>query len=154
VSRNLHFEATYPHPIERVWAAITTPEAIAEWLMANDFAPVLGHRFQFRSQPQPGWNGIVDCEVTALEPPTLLAYSWRGSSLDTVLTIRLREVPGGTHLTLDHTGFRGVFATFVSYMMGSGWKGIVGTGIANVLDKLERGEPLSGEPGCAKTARR
>jgi uncharacterized protein YndB with AHSA1/START domain len=150
MSRDLHFEAVYPHPIERVWEALTTPDAIAEWLMANDFKPELGHRFQFRSKPQPGWNGIVDCEVTALEPPHLLAYTWRGSKLDTVLTIRLTEGPDGTKLSLDHTGFKGAFATFVSIMMGNGWKGIVATGIANVLDKLARGEALTGEPGCAK----
>src|SRR4051812_32981504 len=104
MSRNLHFEATYPHPVERVWAAITTPEAIGEWLMANDFAPVVGHRFQFRAKPQPGWNGIVDCEVLKVDPPRELAYAWRSDKLDTLLTMRLAPVAGGTQLTLDHTG--------------------------------------------------
>jgi hypothetical protein len=40
------------------------------WLMENDFQPVVGHRFSFRStpMPMPNWNGIIDSEVLFVEP--------------------------------------------------------------------------------------
>jgi uncharacterized protein YndB with AHSA1/START domain len=39
-------EVHYAHPIETVWEVVTDPDAIAAWLMPNDFAPVVGHRFR------------------------------------------------------------------------------------------------------------
>jgi len=54
MARDLHFEMIYPHPPERVWAAITSSEAMSQWLMPNDFQLVAGHRFQFRTKPAPG----------------------------------------------------------------------------------------------------
>ena len=35
----------YTHPIEKVWAALTDPAALAQWLMVNDFEPRIGKRF-------------------------------------------------------------------------------------------------------------
>ena len=32
--------------------------------MKNDFAPVVGHRFNLRGD----WGGVLDCEVLAVEP--------------------------------------------------------------------------------------
>jgi uncharacterized protein YndB with AHSA1/START domain len=55
----LRLEATYPHPPERVWQAITDPRALEAWLMPNDFRPVVGHTFTFRTDPAPGFDGIV-----------------------------------------------------------------------------------------------
>ncbi len=42
--KTLRKEVFYPHPRDKVWAALTTPEALAEWLMPNDFEPVVGKR--------------------------------------------------------------------------------------------------------------
>ena len=65
MARDLHFEFIYPHPPERVWAAITSSEAMSQWLMPNDFQLVVGHRFQFRTKPAPGFDGIVHCEAAS-----------------------------------------------------------------------------------------
>ena len=59
----------YPHPVDRVWAALTSSEALAAWLMPNDFEPVVGHRFTFRTKPAAGFDGMVRCEVLELDPP-------------------------------------------------------------------------------------
>lgn len=32
---------------------------------SNDFEPRIGHRFQFRTEPAPGFDGVVNCEVLA-----------------------------------------------------------------------------------------
>ena len=36
--------------------------------MRNDFQPTVGHRFTFRADPMPHWNGVTDCEVLVVEP--------------------------------------------------------------------------------------
>jgi uncharacterized protein YndB with AHSA1/START domain len=67
-TRSIVIEREMPHPPERVWRALTQGALIEEWLMENDFQPVVGHRFNFRATPMPNWNGIVDCQVLVVEP--------------------------------------------------------------------------------------
>lgn len=69
MSRTRRFEAFYPDSRTKVWTALTDPKAVAEWMMANDFRPKVGHRFHFRVDPQPGFNGEIACEVKVWEPP-------------------------------------------------------------------------------------
>jgi uncharacterized protein YndB with AHSA1/START domain len=149
MKRDLKFEAVYPYPPERVWRALTDPEAIAQWLMPNNFAPRLGHKFMFTSKPQPGWDGKTYCEVTELDPPRRLAYTWRGGPIDTLVTWTLEPVPEGTRLRLEHTGFRGVKALMVSLIMGSGWKGIVSTHIPAVVARIGEDGRLQPGPSLA-----
>ncbi len=50
----------YPHPVDRVWEALTSSEALAAWLMPNDFKPAVGHHFTFRTSRPPAstaWCG-------------------------------------------------------------------------------------------------
>jgi uncharacterized protein YndB with AHSA1/START domain len=89
--------------------------------MANDFEPRLGHKFQFRTKPAPGFDGIVQCEVLELNPPKRLVYSWCGGGLNTQVTWALEAVPEGTRLRLDHTGFRGFRGWMTSRILGRGW---------------------------------
>jgi uncharacterized protein YndB with AHSA1/START domain len=46
---SLDFQFT--SPIENVWLALTDANTLAKWIMANDFKPVVGHKFQFRTEP-------------------------------------------------------------------------------------------------------
>jgi hypothetical protein len=43
--------------------ALVQRPLIEAWLMKNDFQPVVGHRFNFRGDANPHWNGVTDCEV-------------------------------------------------------------------------------------------
>ena len=81
-------EKLLPYPPETIWRTLTTSELIAKWLMPNDFAAVVGHRFTFRTKPIGDWDGVVQCEVLASEPPRLLSYSWKGGSTRTRPTAR------------------------------------------------------------------
>jgi uncharacterized protein YndB with AHSA1/START domain len=56
----------YPQPPDRVWLALASADALAEWLMPNDCVPRVGHRFHFRARPAPGFDGIVRCTVMAI----------------------------------------------------------------------------------------
>jgi uncharacterized protein YndB with AHSA1/START domain len=97
----------YPHPPERVWRALTDPAALARWLMPNDFQPRLGHRFTLRTDPvPPDFDGIVRCEVTEVEAPRRLAYTWSGGpGVETVVRYVLQAEAGGTRLHFEHSGF-------------------------------------------------
>jgi uncharacterized protein YndB with AHSA1/START domain len=98
--RDLHFEIDYPHPPEKVWQALTDPVAIAEWLMPNNFEPQAGHKFQFRTHPAPGFNGIIDSEVVEVDPPRRLVYTWSSGKLNTLVIWTLQATKNGTLLTL------------------------------------------------------
>jgi uncharacterized protein YndB with AHSA1/START domain len=137
MKRDLRFEEVYPFSPEQVWRALTDLEAIAEWLMPNNFKPVVGHEFEFRVPPQPGWDGIVKCRVLEVTPPRFLSYTWNsaGGAVDTVVRWTLEPVSGGTKLVLEHTNFRGAKALMISFILGSGWKGQIKKGIPDVIRK-------------------
>jgi uncharacterized protein YndB with AHSA1/START domain len=138
-------ETFYPHPATRVWRALTDPAALAAWLMPNDFQPVLGHRFTFRTEPVPPYfDGIVHCEVVELDRPRSLAYTWRGmAGMDTMvrweLTTVTRDGVEGTLLVGVHSGFDltdpAQLGGFRS--MSGGWGGAMTTALDRVLATIE-----------------
>ena len=129
-TKSIVVERTIPHAPEKIWRALTNSDLIAEWLMKNDFQPVVGHKFQFRATPIPGWSGVTNCEVIAIDPPKRLAYRWgdgteSDSGLQTIVTWTLMPTAGGTLVRMEHSGFRpqdeGGYKG-----MGGGWPRIVG----------------------------
>ncbi len=135
----VRIEKTYPHRPERVWRALTDPVAMSRWLMQNDFAPRVGHRFQFRSKPQRGWRGIVDCEVTECEPPKRLTYTWLGDPTwkePTIVTWTLEPDGTGTRLTLLHDNFLGIGGWALKMMLGAGWRKMLTKRMPVILDAL------------------
>ena len=122
--RSIKLTTVYPHPIERVWEALTNPEAVSTWLMPCDIKAEVGHRFQFRTQPYPGFDGIVHCEVLEVDPLKKLSFGWSGGSLrDTVVSFHLKAVGKKTELTFEHQGFEGLFNTLiVRKILANGWK--------------------------------
>jgi uncharacterized protein YndB with AHSA1/START domain len=103
------FEFDLSHPPEKVWRALTDPALLSEWLMpVTGFAPVPGTRFALQIEPQPGWEGTVDCELLEFEQERRLRFSWAvpGMGLDTVVTFALTPTPSGTRLLLEQAGFK------------------------------------------------
>ena len=94
-------EREIPYPPEKIWRALTQPHLIEEWLMKNDFNPVVGHHFNFRAD----W-GTVDCQVLAVEPNKMLSYAWGAFDLKSVVTWTLTPTSAGTHLRMEQSGFR------------------------------------------------
>jgi uncharacterized protein YndB with AHSA1/START domain len=135
VKADIDLTVTYPHPIDRVWTALTSSEALAAWLMPNDFQPVAGHRFTFRTKPAPGFDGIVRCQVLELEPPRRIVWSWAASKIDTTVTFTLE--PAGEQLTrlrMHQVGFAGLGAQITRRILASGWPGILRERLAARLD--------------------
>jgi uncharacterized protein YndB with AHSA1/START domain len=122
--KSIRKESVYPHPPERIWRALTDPEILATWLMPSDIRAEVGHRFQFRTKPAPGFDGIVHCEVLVADPPRRLVYTWAGGPArerPTRVEWTLTPVPEGTRLTLEHSGFSGLGGFFLRTMLGRGW---------------------------------
>lgn len=112
-------------PREMVWDALTDPDQLGAWLMPNDFRPEVGHDFTFRTDPAPGFDGVVQSKVLAVEPPSRLALSWRGGGIDTVVTFDLEDAAGGTRLRLRHEGFHGLSNLMPRLILGGGWKSLI-----------------------------
>ncbi len=104
-TRSLVIEKEMSHPPEKIWRALTEGPLIKEWLMDNEFQPVVGHTFQFRSTPVPNWNGIIDSEVLVVEPNKKLSYSWGALGLGSVVTWTLTPTAAGTHVRMEQSGF-------------------------------------------------
>ncbi len=72
---------------------------MAEWLLRNDFAPVIGHRFTFNT----AWGGVMNCQVLAIEPHCSLSYTWdfdnddAAYALESFVCFRPTPTAKGTH---------------------------------------------------------
>lgn len=104
-AQSLVIEREMPHPAEKIWRALTRGHLMEEWLLKNDFQPVVGHRFNFRVPPMPKWDGVIDCEVLEVKPNSRLSYSWGSLGLKTVVTWELTPTKGGTHVRMEQSGF-------------------------------------------------
>jgi uncharacterized protein YndB with AHSA1/START domain len=129
-TKSIVIERLMPHAPEKIWRALTQAPLIAEWLMQNDFQPIVGHKFQFRATPMPGWKGVTNCEVLEVDEPRRLVYSWgdgteSDSGLRTVVTWTLSSAPGGTLVRMEQSGFRPVDEGGFKGM-GGGWPRILG----------------------------
>jgi uncharacterized protein YndB with AHSA1/START domain len=100
-ARSVVVERDIAYPPEKIWRALTRPHLIEEWLMKNDFKPVVGHGFNLRAD----W-GAVDCQVMAVEPNKTLSYTWAAMGLESVVTWTLTPTSTGTRLRMEQLGFR------------------------------------------------
>src|SRR3954465_14827457 len=97
-------EYFFPHPIEAVWDYLTKSELMAQWLMKNDFQPIVGFDFQFRTGPIPSldFDGIFYCKVLEIVPLKKLSYSWKSGpgnaeiTLESVVMWKLQATDKGT----------------------------------------------------------
>lgn len=140
-TKSIVVERMMPHPPEKIWRALTQSALMAEWLMRNDFEPVVGRKFNFHATPIPGaWNGVSDCEVLEVEPPVRLAWRQQASGeqkadgLDSVVTWTLTPKEGGTLVRMEQSGFRPKDEMGFK-MMSGGWPRIV-AGLERVAGEL------------------
>ncbi len=112
ITRAVVVERRVPHSLDKVWRALTQGPLLESWLMANDFEPVVGHRFTFHMPPMQGWNGVTDCEVLSVVPQEELSYTWNASGeeaatgLRTVVKWTLESFDGGVLVRMEQSGFR------------------------------------------------
>ena len=136
-TRAIEVDYDLAYPPERVWRVLTEPDLLAKWLMPNDIAPRVGHRFTFQTDPVPaaGFDGIVHCEVLVVEKNRRISYAWRGGQIDTVVTWTLTATATGTRLHLQHAGFRPE-DEMAFKGLGEGWRKMKGGRIEAILADL------------------
>lgn len=90
-------ERRYPHPIEKVWRAVTTPEHLGQWFPSPvdiDLRP--GGSMRFGAF---GTNAGQTGTVESVEPPRLLAFTWGADRL----SFELSSDDEGTTFALTHS---------------------------------------------------
>jgi uncharacterized protein YndB with AHSA1/START domain len=110
--------------------------------MPNDFEPRVGHQFNFRTKPAPGFDGVVDAQVLVAEPPRLLVYSWKGGGIDTVVTWTLTAEGKNTRVIMEQDGFSGLKGFMISRILGSGWKRMIETRLPAAVARVHDGHYL------------
>jgi uncharacterized protein YndB with AHSA1/START domain len=113
MTKHIKHQIFYPHPPETVWEYLTKPELMAQWLMKNNFQPIVGTEFQFRTSPIPSLNfdGVFYCTVLEIVHFRKLSYSWSTGpgdgkiTLESIVVWTLQPTDKGTELFLDHSGF-------------------------------------------------
>jgi uncharacterized protein YndB with AHSA1/START domain len=87
----------YPHPIEKVWRAVTTPEHLGQWFPSPvevDLRP--GGAMRFRAfDGEPAGTGVVE----AVDAPRRLTFTWGTDRL----VFDLAAEGDGTTFTLTHS---------------------------------------------------
>lgn len=86
--------------IEKVWAALTTPERLADWFAQAEVDLRAGGVIRL------DWNGTnqADMRITVCDPPRSLAWIWELGGRDTLVRFDLTPEAGGCALTLTHSG--------------------------------------------------
>src|ERR1700712_2115401 len=71
---DLVFERRLAQPIEKVWAALTVPERISEWLMTRTEIDLrVGGRFALEWVDE---DYRMAGEIVELDPPRVIAWTW------------------------------------------------------------------------------
>jgi uncharacterized protein YndB with AHSA1/START domain len=150
-------ERFYPHSPEDVWAAISDPHALAEWLEPNNHKPVVGHKFQFRCDPHVCGPGLTECEVLEADAPRRLVWSWvhmpkrHDQPRPEPMTIAWTLIPkdGGTLLILEHSGAQNV-GWLTRNLMRIGWGYMMKRLIPKILQRVSGGTFTPGAIPLAK----
>lgn len=129
MNKSIQQQIFYTHPPKAVWAYLTQPELMSQWLMPNDFQLIVGYDFSFKTKPIPSLDldGIFNCKVLEIVPYKKLSYSWKGGpgdgkiTLDTIVVWTLVEKNNGTELQLVHSGFKEIENYSIFMGMTDGW---------------------------------
>jgi uncharacterized protein YndB with AHSA1/START domain len=106
---SITFEFDLKHHPEKVWRALTDPVLLTEWLLpVTGLKLEVGADFTLKTQPYPGWDGTVNCQILEIEVHKKLSYAWNvgGMGLNTVVTFTLAPTESGTRLSLVQSGFK------------------------------------------------
>ena len=97
------FVRRLPRPIEKVWAALTVPERIADWFAEVESLDLrLGGAIHLKF---PEVDYEIRGVVTALDPPRRLTWTWpQKDGTESTVTFELEPDGAGCQLTLIERG--------------------------------------------------
>ncbi|MFI1916866.1 SRPBCC domain-containing protein [Nocardia sp. NPDC020380] len=135
IATSIELDHFYPHPPEKVWRVLTTPELMGQWMMQpTGFEAVVGNVFEMKTQPMPGqaFSGEIRGEVLEVVAPELLRVTWNdaqsGKPTGWIISWELRPEGHGTRMLFSHTGFdpEDEVMQRARKIMGGGWGGMLG----------------------------
>jgi uncharacterized protein YndB with AHSA1/START domain len=110
--RAVRQERRYAAPPDEVWAALTRPEHVRNWLAEMSIEPREGGRVTFE------WDGGHTAQgvVRVFDPPNTFEYTWDHDG-PSIIRFELEPDGDGTLLVLDHTNI----AVESAAGIGAGW---------------------------------
>lgn len=98
----LKFERRYPHPIDKVWDALTQPERLIAWLGEAQLEPEQGGaiKITWLNTDEDGDSAVYNGRITRFEPPNLL--EWEGDIHGRLLWELTADGDDATLLTLTN----------------------------------------------------
>ena len=98
---DLVFERRIARPADKVWAALTVPERIADWLAQAEVDLRLGGVFRLKF---PAHDDSMEGRIVELDPPRRIAWTWPDEKHpDSVVRWELSPDGAGCRLTLTQT---------------------------------------------------
>jgi uncharacterized protein YndB with AHSA1/START domain len=93
----VRFERRYPHPVERVWGAVTDPAQLAQWF-PNTVEVDLREGGRMHFEFPDGEMEPLEGSVTELDPPRRFSFTWG----DEHLHIELEPDGDGCRMRFTH----------------------------------------------------
>lgn len=110
-------------PREMVWDYLTQPQHLAKWFHAPKVPLTAGA--DYTCYGKESGDAVIWGTVQRADPPDLLEYTFTVSPMgEAVSTVRwtLEDVPGGTRLSLSHTGLPQAAEAFdLTLALDEGW---------------------------------
>lgn len=133
----VNLEATYPDPPERVWEALTDPNALGRWLLPTNFKPLIGFRFRMERQDQKPIEG----KVLEVEKDRLLTYTWNDEDegKESMVVWTLEPVDGGTRVQVQHIGIEEPAVTCLAIDYYFNWRQALRRSLPRLLQLLRTG---------------
>lgn len=114
---DLCYERHFPRQIETVWAALTEPVRLADWIGKAVVEPHVGGRYELfvdRKRPMTG-------RIVTYQPPSLLEFTWNtGDAPESTVRCELTPDGSGTKLVFRHKGVGFIWIGLVL----PGWHGL------------------------------
>lgn len=96
----LRFERRLHHPVAKVWAALTEPLHLSDWLAEATVELTLGGRLQLRFG---NTGSVVNGKVVQLVPERLFEFTWSSEeAVDTLVHWELHPASEGCLLVMTH----------------------------------------------------
>ena len=125
----IELRGIYPNSKAQLWAALTTREALSEWLMHTpDFELEVGKKFRFHGKPEGGWRGYMECTVLEFREEEYLKIDWLGMPEHDLQIVEffLSDRESGTELRLVHSNWNSSHGAFGGFVLRKiitfGWK--------------------------------
>jgi uncharacterized protein YndB with AHSA1/START domain len=120
----VRFARLIDRPPARVWAALTEPKVLTNWLGVAEVEPRVGGKFVFRFHDT---NTVMTGTITAFDPERVLEYSWTESGVDmppSTVRWELAAAGEGCRLVLTHRFAKGAARQNIVPFLG-GWEGLL-----------------------------